>query len=110
MKWGTCHMINVVYGTKPCKLSSSERRCIVRDYSILDPMSGINILWCRSSIVDSDETVGVIATLTHSEKAFTKYILDSTKKGASIVIFNLDQGDLGYSQGCRSVLTGKTGM
>ena len=38
MKWGMCHMVNVVSGTKPCKLFTSERRCIVRDYSILDPM------------------------------------------------------------------------
>ena len=42
-------------------------------------------MWCRSSIVDSDEAVWVIATLMHSESAFTKYILHSTKKGASIV-------------------------
>ena len=38
MKWGMCHMINVVSGTKPCKLLTSKRRCIVRDCSILDPM------------------------------------------------------------------------
>ena len=31
-------MINVVSGTNPCKLFTSERRCIVRDYSIFDPM------------------------------------------------------------------------
>ena len=30
-------------------------------------------MWCRSSIVDSHEAVWVIATLTHSEIAFTKY-------------------------------------
>ena len=33
-----CHMINVVSGTNPCKLFTSERRCIVRDYSIFDLM------------------------------------------------------------------------
>lgn len=78
-------MINVVSGTKPCELFTSERRRIVGDYSILDPMSGKRLVYSRSSIVASDEAVWVIATLTHSENAFTKYILHSTKKGASIV-------------------------
>ena len=49
MKWGTCHVINVVSGTKPCKLFTSERRCIVRDYSILDPMQ-----CAKKAVSDSD--------------------------------------------------------
>ena len=55
MKWCTCHMINVVSGTKPCKLFTSERRHIARDYSILDPMRGKDVV--------------AIATWTHLENA-----------------------------------------
>ena len=57
MKWYTCHMINVVSGTKPCELFTSERRRIVGDYSILDPTSGKRLVYSRSSIVASDEAV-----------------------------------------------------
>jgi len=57
MKWYTCRMINVVSGTKPCELFTSERRRIVGDYSILDPMSGKRLVYSRSSIVASDEAV-----------------------------------------------------
>ena len=50
----------------------------------------------------------MIATLTHLENASTtvKYILP--KRGPAQGICNLDQGDLEYSQGCRSILGGKT--
>ena len=30
MKWGTCDMINVVSGTKSCKLFTSESRRVVQ--------------------------------------------------------------------------------
>ena len=85
MKWGTCHMINVASGTKPCKLFTSERGSIVRHYSLLDRMSGKHVEYSRCLVVAPDEAVWVIATLTHSENAFTKYIWHSTKRGASIV-------------------------
>ena len=61
MKWGMCHMISVVSGTKPCKLFTSERRCIVGDYSILDPMQR-----AKKVVSDSPGLVDFVIGLVNS--------------------------------------------